>query len=371
MLNRETICGMALGLMFPNRFGVLKQLYMKVGSAADIVDNANDLKAVVADLNTKSFSIDTEKLKQFIDRAQTEAEHAEQEGIRCISMADDSYPIRLREVCPDAPLVLYLYGNANLNAKHILSIVGTRNSTGYGHDMIDNICGELARYYPDLLIISGLAYGTDINAHRAALDNELSTVGVLAHGLDRIYPASHRTVAQRMVHNGGLLTEFVTGTKVETYNFLRRNRIIAGLAEATLVIESKNKGGALATARMANDFSLGVMACPGRATDETSAGCNTLIKNNVAAMLTSAADVVDFLGWTTDVKPEPLPSLFDIDLNGEEKIIYDCLDVDGKDINYIVTHSGLPVPTVMSVLSELEFRGLVRQLPGSKWRCLN
>ena len=362
---------MALSLMFPNRFGVLKQLYMRVGSAADIVDNASDLKALVADFNAKNFVIDPEKLKLSLDRAQTEADHVEREGIHCISMADPSYPTRLREVCPDAPLVLYLYGNANLNAKHILSIVGTRNSTGYGHDMIDNICGELAKYYSDLLIVSGLAYGTDINAHRAALDNSLPTVGVLAHGLDRLYPASHRTVAQRMVQHGGLLTEFVTGTKIETYNFLRRNRIIAGMAEATLVIESKDKGGALATARMASDYSLSVMACPGRATDETSAGCNKLIKNNMAAMLTSAADVVDFLGWTTDTKPEPLPSLFDIDLNGEEKTVYDVLDPNGKDINYIVMHCGLPIPTVMSVLSELEFRGLVRQLPGSKWRCLN
>ena len=372
MASRETICAMALSVMFPNRFGVLRQLYERVGCASDIIDNASDLKALVPDLNSDKFSIDATKLRECVDRAQSEAEHAEERGIKCVSIDMASYPTRLREVCCDAPLVLYLKGNANLNAKHILSVVGTRNSTSYGHDMVDNIVGELAQYFPDLLIVSGLAYGTDVNAHRAALDNHLPTVGVLAHGLDRLYPATHQTVANRMLEAGGLLTEFVMGTKIETYNFLRRNRIVAGLAEATLVIESKEKGGALATARLANDYSLAVMACPGRVTDETSKGCNKLIQSHQASLLTCAADVVEQLGWQVDKHDmEPLPSLFDIDLSGEEKVVYDCLDAEGKDINYVISHSGMAINVVMSVLSELEFRGLVRQLPGAKWRQLN
>ncbi len=371
MVSRETLCSMALSLMFPYRYGVLKQLYNRIGSAEDIVDNASDLQAVAPDFNLGSFTIDTNRLKECLSLAEQEAERAEERGIKCVSIDQPSYPTRLREVCPDSPLVLYFYGTANLNACHILSVVGTRNSTSYGHDITENICGELAQWFPDLLIVSGLAYGTDINAHRTALDNKLSTVGVLAHGLDRIYPAYHRTIAERMASlGGGLLTEFPFGTKIESYNFLRRNRIIAGLAEATLVIESKEKGGALATARIANEYSLAVMACPGRVHDEMSRGCNKLIRDNSAAMLTCAADVVELLGWQIDkqIKEQQSATLFDADMTGEERLIYDTLDSDGKDISYVIAHSGQPVNVVMSVLSELEFRGLVRQLPGAKWR---
>ena len=371
MVSRETLCSMALCMMFPYRYGVIRQLYEHVGSSADIVDHAADLCSIVPDLNPNSFSIDSARLAECLEMAEREAECAEMGGVQCISIDQPSYPARLREVCPDAPLVLYFRGVVNLNASHIISVVGTRNSTAYGHDMVDNLFGELAHFFPDLLVVSGLAYGTDINAHRAALDNGLSTVGVLAHGLDRIYPSSHRTVAERMINAGGLLTEFPRDTKIESYNFLRRNRIIAGMAEATLVIESKEKGGALATARIANEYSLTVMACPGRAVDEASQGCNKLIKNNSAAMLTCAADVVEALGWKTDRKAEDYQlSLFDVEMTAEERVIYDTLDTVGKDISYVIAHSGQPVNVVMSVLSELEFRGLVRQLPGAKWRRL-
>ncbi len=370
MVTRETLCSMALSLMFPYRYGVLRQLYSRAGSSEDIVDNAADLKSVAPDLNTDNFSIDQERLKECMSLAEREAEKAEERGVRCVSIDQPSYPARLREVCPDAPLVLYFKGSADLNSRHILSVVGTRDSTSYGHDITENIIGELAQWFPDLLVVSGLAYGTDINAHRTALDNRLSTVAVMAHGLDKIYPSSHRTVAERMVNmGGGVLTEFPTGTKIESYNFLRRNRIVAGMAEATLVIESREKGGALATARIANEYSLMVMACPGRANDETSKGCNQLIRSSSAAMLTCAADVVEALGWAVDKQAkQQSATLFDADMTGEERIIYDTLDSDGKDISYVIAHSAQPVSVVMSVLSELEFRGLVRQMPGAKWR---
>ena len=370
MVSRETLCSMALSLMFPYRFGALRQLYDRIGSAEGIVDNASNLQSVAADFNVGSFTIDPVRLHECLSLAEKEAGRAEERGIRCISIGMPSYPARLREVCPDAPLVLYLNGTADLNACHTLSVVGTRDSTSYGRDMTENICGELAQWFPDLLVVSGLAYGTDINAHRTALDNRLSTVAVLAHGLDKVYPASHRTVAERMVSaGGGLLTEFPTGTKIENYNFLRRNRIIAGMAEATLVMESREKGGALTTARIANEYSLTVMACPGRASDEMSKGCNRLIWSNSAAMLTCAADVVETLGWEVDKQAkEQNASLFDADMTGEERIVYDTLDTEGRDISYVIVHSGQPVNVVMSVLSELEFRGVVRQLPGAKWR---
>lgn len=369
MVSNETICAMALSMMFPNRLVGLKQLYQRVGCAAKIVEKADSLDSVVPDLNLNSFSIDRGQLNDFLKRAEAEAKYIEDHGMACISMDMATYPQRLLEVCDDAPLVLYYCGTADLNTAKIISVVGTRNSTEYGRDMVNRIIGELASFYPDLVVVSGLAYGTDINAHRAALDNGLMTVGVLAHGLDRIYPTSHRNTASRMIKSGGLLTEFPIGVKPETYNFLRRNRIVAGLSEATLVVESKERGGSLSTARLANSYNLQVLACPGRATDSASAGTNRLIRSHSAVMITSAGDMIETLGWQKpESGKEALPSLFDVPLEGDEKTVYDLLDTDGKHVNSIVSESGLAISTVMAALSELEFNGLARQLPGSKWR---
>lgn len=368
MTSKETINAMALSLMFPNRFGTLRQLYERVGSATGIVDNAADLSSLVPDLNKRTFSIDLDELKQNIDRAHKEADYAAQHKIECISADMAAYPRRLAEVCPDAPPVLYFRGNADLNNAHILSIVGTRNSTVYGLDLVEEICEDLARRFPKMLIVSGLAYGTDINAHRAALSAHLPTVGVLAHGLDRIYPNLHRNTAEKMCEAGGLLTEFPIGTKIEAYNFLRRNRIVAGMAEGTLVVESKSHGGALATARMANEYSLAVMACPGRVGDATSEGCNNLIRTNSASLVTSADDIIETLGWQAGSEPRViLPTLFDDDMTAEEKYIYQYVVKEAKHINTIIAESGRAVSDVLSILSELEFRGYVRQLPGSRW----
>lgn len=369
MSTTERIHAIALSTMFATRAEKIKQLYERLGSATAIVEHAAHLQDVIEDFNPASFSVDTNALKTYIDRAQRELEHMEAHHVRCLIMSDADYPQRVAEVCPDAPLALYYCGNANLNARHTISIVGTRNSTEYGRDLVDTIVGELAAGFPNLLVVSGLAYGTDINAHRAAGENNLPTVAVLAHGLDRIYPSIHRNTATRMVTNGGLLTEYPFDTSPEPHNFLRRNRIIAALSEATLVVESKYKGGSLTTARLAAEYGQTVMACPGRVTDNSSIGCNNLIVHGRAMAVTSAADIIRTLDWHVDTpQTTALPSLFDEEMTAEERMVYNALDLEGKHINTVIAATALPVQQVMGILNELEFRDLVRQMPGSKWR---
>ncbi|MBP5359941.1 MAG: DNA-processing protein DprA [Bacteroidaceae bacterium] len=371
MTSNETLNCVALAMMFANRSRQLLELYQRVGSATAIVENASDLQAIAPDLNPQAFLIDEGNLKSFLDRATREMEFAEKYGVDILTPDNCAYPKQLLEVCVDAPLALYHKGNTNLNPNHSLAIVGTRASTEYGRDMVEAIISELARYFPDLLIVSGLAYGIDINAHRAALENNLPTVALLAHGHDRIYPSTHRNTAERMMQNGGLLTEFPSFTKMEPIYFLQRNRLIAGIAEATLVVESKERGGALTTARYANEYSLTVMACPGRANDPSSIGCNRLIATNRAALVSSAADIVSTLGW--EIPKEKLqtqPTLFDDDFTTEERMVYNALRTEPTHLSTLLTSTGMSAPTVMSTLSELEFRGLVRQLPGTQWRKL-
>lgn len=369
MINNEAISAMALSMMFPHRQVGLRQLYDRAGSAANIVENASRLHQILPDLNPRTFNIDPADMIHFIQMAKSEALYLEDHEIQCIPLNSPLYPTRLREVCPDAPIVLYYKGTVSLNSPHIISIVGTRNSTEYGRDMTDNLISELAAACPDLIVVSGLAYGTDINAHRAALNNKVATIGVLAHGLDRVYPSRHNYEAQRMILSGGLLTEFPHNTPPETYHFLQRNRIIAALAQGTIVVESKEKGGSLNTAQLALDYNLSVMACPGRANEPYSAGCNKLIRNQTATLITSATDVIETLGWTQPKTIlQPQPTLFDDDLSGEERHLMQYINTEGRHISLIAAESGISIPTLMSLLPELEFRGLLRQLPGAKWR---
>lgn len=360
---------MALSQMYFNRVATLRQICERVGSATEIVDN---LKQVNEMLSAKGggHAINPENLKIQLDQAYAEAERAESKGVECISIDMPTYPSRMRTVTDDAPLVLYKRGNANLNAHHILSIVGTRGSTSYGRDVVDKFVSDLAVMVPDLLIVSGLAYGTDVNAHRAALDNNLATAAVLGHGLGTIYPAPNRRVAERMVDNGALISEHYYQKGVDQYNFLRRNRIIAGLAQGTLVVESKVRGGSLSTARLAVEYGLEVMAVPGRIYDETSEGCNNLIRHQKAAAVTSASQIVELLGWEAEEEGRRgrLPSLFDDQLVGDERLIYSHLNEEGVEVNKLTALTHLPISQVMALLAELEFKGVVRQVPGAKWR---
>ena len=240
-----------------------------------------------------------------LQRAEKEVQFIEKNKILVYSILDNQYPVRLRE-CQDAPIVFYYRGNADLHTSRILSIVGTRSATEYGRALTDSLIKDLAGIFPDVLIVSGLAYGIDICAHRSSLKHGLPTVGVLAHGLDRIYPALHRHTATEMLNQGGLLTDFMSETTPDRENFLQRNRLIAGLADATIVVESAEKGGALVTADIAFSYGRDVYTFPGRVSDKYSIGCNRLIQTNKAGLINSAHDLITALCWDVKKKkPEP------------------------------------------------------------------
>lgn len=310
----------------------------------------------------------TESRAEALAVAERELAFIEKNKIRLYTLSDKDYPSRLRE-CPDAPVSFFYKGNAGLNASHILSIVGTRRASEYGRELISLLIKDLAKSFPDILIVSGLAYGIDICAHLSALKNGLPTVGILAHGLDRIYPAVHRNTAADMLKNGGLLTDFVSNTNPDRGNFPRRNRLIAGLADATIVVESAEKGGALITADMACSYNRDVYAFPGRVGDEWSAGCNRLIQSNRAGLITSAHDLVMALRWDTDLMHKPAKQN---DLFAQEKPdhpVLAFLTVQGEShINDIALTMNMPVHQLTGVLFELEMSGQVKALPGAIYK---
>ena len=300
--------------------------------------------------------------------AEKELIFIEKNKIRLFSLLDEDYPFRLRE-CQDAPVVCYYKGNADLDVKHIISIVGTRNATEYGRQLTTSLIKDLSVSFPDLLIVSGLAYGIDICAHRNALKNELPTVGVLAHGLDRIYPATHRNTAAEMLANGGLFTDFISGTNPDRQNFLQRNRLIAGLADATIVVESAEKGGALVTADIACSYDRDVYAYPGRINDAHSKGCNALIQANKAGLITSANDLIMALCWDTEISKKEVKQKT---LSFEEKpvhpVIAYLIEHGDTHINNIALAMNIPVHQLSTILFELEMENHVRALPGGIYR---
>ena len=311
------------------------------------------------------------KLDDILPLAEKELEFAESKGIQCLGIGDAGYPARLKG-CADAPLVLFYKGNANLSSRRIISVVGTRHCTEYGRDLCASFTRDLAALAPGTVVVSGLAYGIDINAHRGALAAGLPTVGVLAHGLDTIYPAMHRDTARKMLENGGLVTEFPCGTVPEKTNFVRRNRIIAGLSDATIVVESAARGGSLITASVAESYDREVCAFPGRVGDASSEGCNMLIMDNKARMITSAESLVKALCWDCEANPAAVrpaaPELFP-ELSDEERRIAGSLEgCDGKQINLITVETNIPMSRLMSVLFEMEMRGIVKSLNGARYR---
>lgn len=308
-----------------------------------------------------------------IARAEQELVFLQKNHIQCLTFHDEAYPSRLRE-CEDAPVVLFYKGNADLNALHIINMVGTRHATDYGTQLCTTFLRDLKALCPDVLVVSGLAYGIDINAHRSALDNDLPTVGVLAHGLDRIYPSLHRKTAVEMLDKGGLLTEFPVGTTPDKHNFISRNRIVAGMCDATIVVESAAKGGSLITAELAESYHRDCFAFPGRATDEYSKGCNQLIRDSKASLLLSAEDLVEAMGWTLDshpVKAENVQRSLFLELTEEEQKIVHTLEKQGNlQINTLVVETDIPVHKMSAILFELEMKGAVRVLAGGVYQLL-
>ena len=302
--------------------------------------------------------------------AEEELAFIEKYKITPLFITDDLYPKRLVN-CYDPPTMLYYRGKADLNAAKIISVVGTRSKTEYGKNLTEKLLADLEEHQP--LIVSGLALGIDAVAHKAALKHKIATVAVVAHGLDKIYPSEHTTLAKDIIkEEGGLLTEFRSKTKPDKHNFPSRNRIVAGMADATIVIETDLKGGSMITAELANGYNKDVFAFPGRTTDNKSAGCNYLIKNNKAILLTGAQDIIDILGWSEkNNKPRKIQKELFIQLSDEEKIIVDLLkEKETTAIDEIRIRSNLNSSTVAAVILNLELQNVVASLPGKMYKLL-
>ncbi len=310
--------------------------------------------------------------KAAIQRAEKELLFIEKHNLHTYCFTDDNYPYRLQN-CPDAPFLLFGKGNLNVSNRHMLSVVGTRQPTDRGKDICKNFILELADRVPDLTIVSGLAYGIDVCAHRAAIEAGIPTIIIPGHGLDRIYPAIHRQTAIQALETGGILTEFLSGTTPDRQNFVARNRIVAGLSDATIVIESKAKGGSLITADMAFGYARDVFAVPGRINDEQSAGCNGLIKQQKAAMIECADDLIQAMQWDSKEKKQPSvqTTIFD-NLSPQEEQLLNLLrqEPDGMHVNLLVIETALPYTEVTTTLLKMEIAGMVRSLPGSMYRVL-
>ena len=309
-----------------------------------------------------------------LHRAAAEMEFITKSGIQVLTLHDPAYPRRLSE-CPDAPIVLYYMGTADLNQLHIINMVGTRQCTTYGQDLIRRFVSDLRQMCPDVLIVSGLAYGVDVCAHRHALENGFETVGVLAHGLDQIYPPRHRAIAAEMVKHGGLLTEYMSQTQALPNNFRQRNRIVAGMSDATILVESAYKGGGLITCRIAQEYGRDVFAFPGSVGMTYSEGCNRMIRNNTAALITSAQDFMESMGWEdrskmTDGKKIVKRELF-VDLTPEEQRIVDALTkTNDLQMNLISVQTNIPIGQLTALLFSLEMKGVLKPLAGGTYHLL-
>jgi len=374
MNDKERLYAMALTRISNFNFATALALYRELGSAEAIYEHRNDIGGVVPDCSPRL----VEAIRNWAEplkRAETEMEFCTKHNIAVLTPLDERYPQRLND-CADAPLVLYYKGNADLNQAKVLSVVGTRHCTAYGQDLIRHFMEELRRWSAQVLIVSGLAYGVDINAHRQALANGYETVGVLAHGLDRLYPPRHRDTAKEMVGHGGLLTEFMTMTVPDRPNFVRRNRIVAGMADATILVESAAKGGGLITTGIARSYSRDVFAFPGAVGAPFSEGCNNLIRDNGAGLISNAADFVKAMGWDDDaalrqaqakgIERQMFPDLSD----DERKVVELLQDTNDLQINIITVKTGLPISKLTALLFQLEMKGVVRPHAGGMYHLI-
>lgn len=310
--------------------------------------------------------------KSIMKRVDAELEFIDRYGIEPLAFDDARFPVRLQR-CDDSPIVVFTKGNVDFNVPKVLSVVGTRRPTDYGRELCERMISDLAQRHPSLVVVSGLAYGIDVCSHKAALKAGLATVGVVAHGLDTIYPAAHRNVAAQMVERGALLTEYMSATRPDAPNFVQRNRIVAGVADATLVMESGRKGGSLITAHLAQGYNRDVMAVPGAPWQETSGGCNDLIKRSVAALVESADDIEYVTGWQPDgAHQQPLQGrLFAEPATDDERLVYNTLIAEGElTASMLSIKCSMPMAKLNAMLLEMEFSGLVKALPGNAYRAV-
>ncbi|MCA0431334.1 MAG: DNA-processing protein DprA [Bacteroidetes bacterium] len=307
--------------------------------------------------------------KTVLQRAEEELKFIEQYKIKPLFFTDENYPKRLKN-CSDGPIMLYYKGNANLNCEKIVAVVGSRKPSEYGKQITEEFVKELKD--SGILIVSGLAYGVDILSHKVALDIGLNTVGVLGHGLDRIYPHAHERIAKKMIDQGGLLTDFISQTNPDAVNFPKRNRIVAGMCDALVIVESKQKGGSLITATIANSYNKDVFAFPGRAGDALAEGCNGLIKQNKAGLIENAADLLHALQWEniTNKNNKQIQVPLMLNINEEEKRILDAFSSKKElHIDEVCYLCGLTISKVAATLLQLEFNGIIKSKPGKMYLC--
>lgn len=358
----------ALALQNVSKIGDItaKKLIHHCGSAEAVLkEKKNNLlkidgigSIVISDLFNKHHLLEAEQELHFIKA----------NNIVCHYFMDDSYPERLRH-CIDGPIVLFQSGNITLKEQHIISIVGTRKITTHGIAQCEKLVEELSPYNP--IIVSGFAYGTDITAQKAALKNNLQTIGCLAHGLNQIYPKVHKKYMVDIERHGGFFTDFWSTDEFDRNNFLKRNRIIAGLSEATIIIESAEKGGSLVTADIANSYNREVFAVPGRSTDSQSVGCNNLIKVQRAHLLSNPADVPYILNWNLENEKKPIQKKLFVELDVDEKVIFNFLKEQGKELlDVIALKCDMPTFRVASLLLNMELKGVVRPLPGKQFEVI-
>jgi len=339
-----------------------KKLISHCGSAQAVLEEKGNNLGKIDGIG--KYIIKGLKNKFLLSKAEQELDFINKNNIQASTFLEDDYPDKLKH-CVDGPILLFQKGNINIKKQRIISIVGTRMITNYGKSFLEEFVSEIKKYNP--LIVSGLAYGIDIFAHQQAVKNNLQTIAVLAHGLDTIYPKTHYKEAQKMQENGGLFSEFWSNTNADKENFVKRNRIVAGVSDATIVIESAEKGGSLITAGIANSYNRDVFAVPGRTSDIYSKGCNQLIKTNQANLLNSVKDLVFYLNWETEEKTlkKSIQKQLFVELNEQEEHIYDFLLKQGKqNLDTIALHCKFPIHKTATTLLNLELKGVTKPLPG-------
>lgn len=345
---------------------IAKKLISHCGSASEVFKTKTSQMASIDGIG--SVLLKNLKDKSVFEKADQELKYINANHIDVSFFKDENYPDRLKH-CIDSPVLLFSSGNIDFKNRKTISIVGTRQITSYGTEFCKKLIADLAPLNP--IIVSGFAYGVDIVAHQAALEHNLQTVGVLAHGLNQIYPKTHKKYVAKIEENGGFMTEFWSSSNPEKENFVKRNRIVAGISEATIVIESADRGGSLITANMANDYNRDVFAVPGRTSDKYSQGCNNLIKIQKANLLTSAADLVYILNWDIQKEPKPVQKQLFITLEPDEQKVYDYLQKNGKELlDTIALHCDFPIFRISGLLLNMELKGVIRPLPGKLFEAI-
>ena len=365
---QEKVNAMALTRLGFISLAGMQELFNRAGSATAVMENRHNIRDIIPDASDRLVAVLAD-VGDAVRRAEAEYIWANDNKVEIIVRGDSRYPTRLLD-CDDAPLVLYFSGAADLNARRVVTIVGTRHATVYGQDIIRRFIADLRQQYPSTLVVSGLAYGVDIAAHREALKNGLPTVAVLAHGMDQLYPNCHRATAKEMLAEGGLLTEYMSLTPGAKGNFVQRNRIVAGMADASILVESAEKGGGLITMRIARDYNRDCFAFPGPVNAEYSKGCNNLIRDNGAMLITSAHDFVSAMGWVDDnelqkARQEGIERQMFVDLTDDERRIVELLQQNNDmQINVIAVRADMPISKLTALLFSLEMKGVLKAMAG-------